>query len=193
MYISLIHKRVNGIFLLITNYSNAACQINFESDATSVGSTNCAIVRPFNGDTVCVGETAVLTVENPVANATYTFEGPGGFYQNGPSPTVTIPNAQLNQGGIYTMVLHPPTGQTGAPVTATLVVNPKPNVTITATDVCPGQNSTLTGAGANTYSWSTGNTGNPITVSPTATTLYTVTATSTQGCTSTSFGNSKCL
>ena len=171
--------------LLITNYSNQACQINFQSDATSVGSTNCAIVRPFQGDTVCVGETAVLTVENPVPGANYTFEGPGGFYQYGPTPSITITNAQLNQAGTYTMVLHPPTGQTGAAVSATLVVNPKPNVTATANDVCPNQNSTITGAGAATYAWSNGTTGNPITVAPTATTTYTVTGTSAQGCTNT--------
>ncbi len=171
--------------LLITNYSNQACQINFQSHTTSVGSTNCAIVRPFHGDTVCVGETAVLTVENPIAGANYTFEGPAGFYQYGPTPSVTITNTQPNQAGTYTMVLHPPTGQTGAAVSATLVVSPKPNVTITANDVCPNQNSTLTGAGAATYNWSSGNTGNPITVTPTITTTYTVTGTSAQGCTNT--------
>ena len=170
--------------LLITNYANAVTNISFDQTSGS-GSTDCAIIRPFIGDTVCVGQTAVLTVDNPVAGATYTFEGPNNFYQNGSSTTVTIPNAQLSHAGIYTMVLHPPTGQTGAPVSATLIVNPLPTVTATATDVCPGQNSTITGAGASTYSWSTGNTGNPITVSPIATTTYTVTGTSAQGCTNT--------
>ena len=171
--------------LLITNFSNQACDINFQSHSTSTGSTNCAIVRPFQGDTVCVGETATLVVENPPAGATFTFEGPNGFYQSTTSPTVTIPNAQLANGGTYTLVITPQGGAPGPASTATVIVNPLPTITTTATDICPGANSVITASGAATYSWSNGQTGASITVSPAATTTYTVTGTSAQGCVNT--------
>ncbi len=52
----------------------------------------------------------------------------------------------------------------------------------TDVSICAGQSTTLTASGANTYTW-TGAAGNPITVSPAATTSYTVTGTSAAGCT----------
>jgi gliding motility-associated-like protein len=168
--------------LLITNYSNQATQINFNSHATSTGSSNCAILRPFNGDTVCVGETAILEVGNPVAGANYTFEGPGDFFQHGPSHQIIIPNAQPSDAGTYTMVLHPPNSQPSPAVTANLIVHPLPTITTTSTAICPGENSIVTASGANTYTWSNGQTGSSITVSPNTTTTYTVTGTSAHGC-----------
>lgn len=171
--------------LLITNYSNSHCQINFESHSTSTGSTNCAIVRPFQGDTVCVGETATLVVENPPSGATFTFQGPNGFYQSSTSSTASIPNAQAVNAGTYTLIITPSGGTPGPATEATVVVNPLPNVTATATNICPGDDATLTASGASTYSWSTGQTGSSITVSPSTTTSYTVTGTSSQGCSNT--------
>lgn len=171
--------------IVITNYSNHNTNITFQSHSTSTGSTNCAIVRPFQGDTVCVGETATLVVENPPAGAFFTFEGPNGFYQATTSPIATIPNAQLANAGTYTLVITPTGGSPGPATTAVLVVNPLPNITTTATNICPGANSVVTASGATTYSWSNGQTGPSITVSPAATTTYTVTGTSAQGCVNT--------
>ena len=68
----------------------------------------------------------------------------------------------------------------------TLLCNP-PTVTIsaTATTVCAGASITLTGGGANTYTW-TGGVTNGVAFVPTATTTYTVTGTITAtGCTNT--------
>lgn len=175
----------NWYILLITNYSNQPTQINFQSHATSTGSTNCAIVRPFQGDTVCVGETATLTVENPPAGAYFTFEGPNGFFQSSTSPVANIPNAQLANAGTYSLVITPSGGAAGPPTQATLVVNPLPDITVTATNICPGENATVTATGASTYVWSTGQTGASITVSPTTDSTYTVTGTSAFGCVNT--------
>lgn len=60
-----------------------------------------------------------------------------------------------------------------------------PTVTATAlpTAVCPGSSSTLTAGGASTYSWSTGSTSNPISVTPSGTTTYSVTGTDANSCT----------
>jgi hypothetical protein len=67
--------------------------------------------------------------------------------------------------------------------TQTILVNPNPTVTASpsSTIICNGNQATLNGGGASTYTWSGGITnGTPFT--PTATTIYTVTGTSAAGC-----------
>jgi len=59
--------------------------------------------------------------------------------------------------------------------------NTPPTVTVNSPTICSGQSATLTAAGADTYSWSTGATGATISVSPTSTTTYTVTGTTSGG------------
>jgi gliding motility-associated-like protein len=67
-------------------------------------------------------------------------------------------------------------------IVQTVIVNPPPIVTVSSPTVCVGQAATLTAVGAATYSWSTGSTSNPITVTPATTTSYAVTGTTTLGC-----------
>lgn len=55
-------------------------------------------------------------------------------------------------------------------------------VTTSNTLVCKGSTVNITASGANTYSWSTGSTGNTILVTPNTTTSYTVTGYSTDEC-----------
>ena len=64
-------------------------------------------------------------------------------------------------------------------------VNPIPNVTAstTATTICSGSNVTLSGAGATSYTWTSGVT-NGLAFSPTSSNTYTVTG-STNNCTNT--------
>ncbi len=67
-----------------------------------------------------------------------------------------------------------------------LFIDPSPTVTISApaTTICRGSSVTLTGNGAQTYNWSTGQTNQPsITVSPNATQTYSVLGTNAAGCT----------
>src|SRR5204863_250765 len=74
----------------------------------------------------------------------------------------------------------------GCPATSTQVITVHPNPTLTVvpnqTFVCSGMQTTLTGAGAQTYSWSTGSTASITVVSPNQTTTYTVTGYNTNGC-----------
>ena len=55
-------------------------------------------------------------------------------------------------------------------------------VTATDTTICNGESTTLNGVGATIYNWSSGQTGNPITVSPSSNTTYIVTGTDAFGC-----------
>ncbi len=59
-----------------------------------------------------------------------------------------------------------------------------PSFTVTASPstICSGNSSTITANGANTYSWSTGQTTSGIIDSPSSTTIYTITGFGTNGC-----------
>jgi len=63
------------------------------------------------------------------------------------------------------------------PQTVTITVNPTPTITVSASPstICQGSSSTLTASGASSYTWSTGDMTNPITVTPAVTTTYSVT------------------
>lgn len=68
-----------------------------------------------------------------------------------------------------------------ASAVSTVTVTQLPVITVNSTTICSGQSSTLTAGGGATYAWSTGASGNTITISPTATTSYTV-SDNTPGC-----------
>jgi hypothetical protein len=79
------------------------------------------------------------------------------------------------------------TDANGCTASQCVTVAPAPNPIIVAavSDLCVGQSTTLTASGGIAYIWSTGQTTNVITVSPTVTTVYNVTATASNGCTAT--------
>lgn len=66
----------------------------------------------------------------------------------------------------------------------TITVNALPIVSIQVDDdtICQGNTATLSGQGADSYSWSTGSTLANVSVSPNATSSYSVTGTSSAGC-----------
>lgn len=183
--------------LLITNYSNQPCNITLNSDPSSTGSTNCAIMTPpAISDTVCLGETATLTVSTPVAGANYIWEGPYDFYRSTNSPSIPINTGDVNifninnngdtvylSSGTYTFSLTiNSNGQLGNTVECALIVNNKPTITATTDSICIGENATLTASGGNSFIWNTNETTPSITVSPTVTTEYSVAGTSVWGC-----------
>ncbi len=136
--------------------------------------------------TITVNPTYTTCLNSPVTFSasgatTYTWS-PSTYLSsaNSATPTAT-PTATTTT--IYTV-----TGTTSSCVSAaktvTLTVNPKPTVTVNSPTVCSGSSTNLTAAGASTYSWNTGSTANPLSVTPGATS-YTVTGTSAVGCTNT--------
>ncbi len=135
-----------------------------------------AVSTSASATTLCAGASTTITAAN--AN-TYVWQ-PGGSTAN---PLTVTPASTTT----YTV-----TGTntaTGCTKTATrlITVNPLPSVgtTVTASTVCSGVSTTITGTGANTYTWNPGAlSGSSITVTPPATTTYTVTGTNTAtGCT----------
>ena len=75
----------------------------------------------------------------------------------------------------------------GCHTSSSKVVNVEalPEITVSGVKtICAGQSTTLTATGGTSYQWSTGGTGNSITVSPAASQSYVVTVTNALGCSS---------
>lgn len=130
-----------------------------------------------NSSQICIGNSSTLTgiATNNFCNTTYVWQ-PSNL--NGASVSVSPTSTT-----IYTLTVND--GCRTSTTSVNVVVNPLPTITAIAspTSVCASSpNSVLTASGATTYSWSTGATTNPITVSPTNTTVYTVTGTDANGC-----------
>lgn len=112
--------------LLVTNYSNHQCQINMVSDSTSTGLTNCDIMTPHAiGDTVCVEETAILSVSSPVSGASYTWEGPNNFRTTTTNSSILFEDATPTIAGQYSLTITN-NGNSRSPTFCSLVVNSKP-------------------------------------------------------------------
>jgi gliding motility-associated-like protein len=138
--------------------------------------TTSVIVNPtptitVNSAAICAGTTATLTANG--AN-TYTWSTLATGATITISPTVTT---------TYTVVGTAANGCTNA-TTKTVIVNSRPSVTANATDstLCPGESVTLTGGGANTYTWNNG-VNNGVSFTPASTQTYVVTGTDGNGCT----------
>jgi hypothetical protein len=153
-----------------TLYGSNACGTGSAMITVSVNPTPTLITTATPSD-VCEGQTATLTASGA---STYSWTGassPGATYVITPTTTAA-----------YTVVGISSLGCAGS--TAQIVVTiPSPTVTAAAvsnkTLVCPGGSVTLTGSGADTYSWSTGANTFTSLVTPTTTQVYTVTGTST--------------
>jgi gliding motility-associated-like protein len=124
-----------------------------------------------NPGSLCAGQAGTLTA---TGGDTYLWSDG----QSGASVEVT-PTATTTYAVTVTSIYG-----CQAATSTTVTVNPLPTATASPETICLGQSAVLTAGGGTTYSWSTGQTGASITVSPTATTIYTVTVTA-NGCTDT--------
>lgn len=154
----------------VTGSSSAGCT----NSSTVTVVTNTAPTVTVAGASICQGASATLTASGA---AVYTWN------TGATTASITVSPASTT---IYTVTGTNAVGCTGS-ATATLTVNPIPNVSVSASpaSVCPGNASALTASGAATYSWSTGATGGSISVSPASTTTYSVTGTSSANCSAT--------
>ncbi len=117
-----------------------------------------------------------------VAGGTYTSTAGLVFV----SAATGVINLTTSTAGTYTVTYTTP-AVPGPVCTATFVItiNPLPIIAVPDQTVCAGTAVTLSGNGANTYTW-TGGVTNGVAFTPAATTTYTVTGTITAtGCTST--------
>ena len=130
------------------------------------------VITPNPSLSVCDGSSATLTASGGVS---YLW-----------STTETTAQITVSSSGTYSVT---GTGSNGCQNTASaaFTVNPLPTISISAssTSICAGDSVTLTASGAGvggSYLWGGGQTANPLTVTPGATTTYSVTGTDANGC-----------
>jgi Secretion system C-terminal sorting domain len=160
------------------NYT-ATCTVN---GITSAPATSTITV---NSATASVTpSSAIITCSNPTATLTAT--GGGTYAWSNGQTTASI---TANSAGTYTVTVTSANGCTAtasATVTADNSVPTAPSVTATSSNIIAGESTTITASGcAGTITWSNGQTGSSITVSPTTTTNYTATCTTANGCSAT--------
>ncbi|HEU5289567.1 MAG TPA: hypothetical protein VFU05_02915, partial [Cyclobacteriaceae bacterium] len=156
----------------VTGTNAAGCSA---SASVTVGVSAPPIVTAFASPSViCVGGSATLTASG-ASNFVWSTGQTGASIVVNPSTTTTYVVTGTNAGGC------------SASASVTVFVNGSINVFAAASPstICAGGSSTLIASGADSYFWSTGQTGANIVVSPSATTTYTVTGTSVGGCSAT--------
>ncbi len=125
-------------------------------------------ISPTN-PTVCQGGSTTLTASG---TGTFTWSNGGSSSQN-----------TVNSAGTYSVTVT----SNGCTATASATVTQSNLLSIsinaTPTSICSGGSASLIASGANTYSWSNGDTGPNITVNTSGT--YSVTGTNSAGCTGT--------
>jgi len=89
--------------LLITNFSNQACDITFEK-TSGTGETDCTIVPPpvSNNGPLCVHDNLELYADD-YTNATYAWTGPAGFTSSQQNPVIY--NVGVENAGIYSLII----------------------------------------------------------------------------------------
>ncbi len=131
------------------------------------------ILSPSGGNSYKWSDNTYIGNKNitPVATKTYTVYGSTANCSSLPTTTPAEINTYLTCWS---------SGCTSAAVsTVTLIL--KPIIVVNSPTICIGATTTLLATGGATYDWSTGASGNTITVSPLTTTSYTV-ADNTVGC-----------
>lgn len=141
--------------------------------------------------TICAGTptTVPLTLTassiQPVTNYGWTVVGASGV---GFSPSTATSTSMSFTGTTSFSIIVTATNACGTTTSQvnTVFVNPKPTIVGIAspTAVCSGSLLTLSGSGANTYSWSSG-VSNTVPFTPTSSATYTVTGTAVTSCTNT--------
>jgi hypothetical protein len=142
----------------VAGYNSYNCQGIAEVTVTVSG----GITATANPSTVCAG-----------SSSTITASGGTNYHWNTGETTASITVSPTQQ-TTYTVTGDGGSGCSGT-ASVTVSVSQPPTVTASASPatICPGASSTLTATGnANVYQWNTGQTGQTITVSPSATTTY---------------------
>jgi hypothetical protein len=166
-----VQNNVSFIPLLTQTYTVTGTGANGCSNTAQVTVTILPnpVVNAGNNQTICDGSPVSLMASGTAS--TYSWNN------NIPNGTVFYPS----QTSIYTVT---GTAATGCQATDDVIVtvNPLPQVSGGLNQsVCAGTFVTLTGSGANTYSWDN-NVQNNVSFTPVATQTYTVTGTGANGC-----------
>lgn len=128
------------------------------------------VIVSANSATICSGQSSTLT-----ASGATSYSWNTGSTAN---PIIVSPTTST----YYVVIGKDSCG--ADTVFTSITINQSPNTTITPNNitVTQGQNVTLTASGGGNYSWSNGNSGNSIVISPSSTSAYCVTVSDTNNC-----------
>ena len=150
-------------------YLSTTSGTNVGTTANSVGTFSTLLVSVNPGLTTTGYPTAWTVYTATLSGITGTVSGRFGFRYSVPMAGPTGTNSSyIGIDGVKFTVPCP---------------NPTLSVSSSTNNICSGSIVTLSVSGANSYSWSTGNTTSTVNVVPSASTVYTVTGTSTPSCT----------
>ena len=161
-----------------TNNWGKSHSLSYAGQTDIVGLTSVRITYPSAALCADASDPTPTIINNAGAG---TFSSTSGLVINSTTGVVDI--SASTAGATYTITYTDTDAETA---TFDLTINTLPSVTVSvsAGTICVGESTTITASGASTYSWSNGETGSSITVSPTTTTLFTATGTDSNGCTS---------
>jgi hypothetical protein len=169
------------------NIGNGSVIITWSgSPTTCVSATRTPVTVPVNP---IPNVTATPTTSTVCPNAPVTLSGGGAstYSWNGPQTITNNVAFPAVTSGIYTVTGTSAAGCTSTATANVTVINLVVNANASpASSVCIGDQVTLNGSGANTYTWTGGVTNNVAFVPTIGTTTYTVTGTDGNGCTNTS-------
>lgn len=139
----------------------------------------------INSNTICAKESVQVTDISTNAPTAWSYSINGVFASNSQAPELFFPVA-----GTYSIDLEATNGSGTSPVhTETLFVQGLPSITVSGnTLICKSAPSILIANGADTYSWSSGQFVNTVTITPASNSTYTLVGSSTlTGCSDTNF------
>ncbi|MFY7991299.1 MAG: gliding motility-associated C-terminal domain-containing protein [Fluviicola sp.] len=168
-----------GTYTVTNNISaNGSCPAASANTSITIVATPSTPLAVYNNG-VCEGGSLQLSTAT-VANATYSWNGPGSFNSTDQNPI--IDPVSVSNNGTYQVVVTV-NGCSSAAGNVAVNIVPLPVIDLTTIDsvICAGQSITLTASGGATYVWNTSETSSSISVSPSNTTEYFVTGTS-NGC-----------
>jgi gliding motility-associated-like protein len=174
---------INVTPLVNTDYPVTGTIGTCTDDETATVTVNPLPIEPvLTPVSYCLGETTVPLVATADPNHTVLwYTVPTGGVGSTTAPTPSSSSAGTTT--YYASQVDDVTGCEGPRASVDVIINDLPNVTVNSPSICPGESTTLTANGANTYVWTeTGETTQSITVTPVASTTYEVTGTDGNGC-----------
>lgn len=170
-----------GTYTYTVNSStgNALCPSSSSATATIVVNPCGCNVTATNSGNVCSGTSTIDLFATTIAGASYSWTGPNGFTSSAQNPiSVPIPLTP----GTYTFTVDVNDNGSICSSTTTVTVNALPVVDAgSPIAVCAGGTITLSGSGAQTYTWNNGAT-DGVSFVPVSNQTYTVTGTDANGC-----------
>ena len=167
----------SGVYVLIVQ-SSACSSVTSTSFSLVVSEVVAIVAQPVVSSVVCSGASITIPVSVTGSGASYQWYKGSTPISNQFSATLSLSALQTTDGGSYSLVI---TGGCNSVTSSafSLTVNYSPILSISpsVTTIMGGQSTTLTVAGADSYTWSTPSNNSAIVVSPTATTIYSVTGT----------------